>query len=229
MFTMLDYILGATRRYSPIMQALKLVEKYNFLDKFIAAMFTDKSVTYEEGKNAFKLCIKNHDKNEWKSSCMMYGKLKSYYFKAQQNITFNVWYMVTNALPHLCDNVSKIMAIIMGSQPKGMQHNFNMSSCYLCHLHERDSPTHILFKCRAQNLVQARTNQWQNILSVMPPAMLDHVNSLNDEDKTSFILTGLNSSYIPEWLPIYTNISVYISQMYSIRDSLYGEMQVDFV
>ena len=156
---------------------------------------------------------------------MMNEKLQILCFSAQCKILPNVWYKVTNISPHLSRNVSCIMALIMGSQPKGMQHNFEMSSCHLCDLHENDTPTHVLFKCKAHMIQQARDNQWSNILSVMPPAMATQVITLNDDDKTRFILTGLSGGYVAEWLPVYSSISMYVYKLYSLRDKLYRDME----
>ena len=204
---------------------LELAEKYGLYEEFVNAMFYNIMSTYEKGKSSIKLRIKEHDQCEWKSSCMMYNKLRHLYFSAQCNISSNVWYKVTNALPHLSRNISNIMALIMGCQPKGMQHNFEMLPCPLCELNENDSPTHVLFKCKSCRLQQTRENQWPSLLSVMPPVMAMQVNNFSDHKKTTYLLTGLSGGYVAEWLPVYSSISVYITQMYSLRNELYRDSQ----
>ena len=223
MFIMIMHMQGITQRRSPIMQSLDLAEKYGLYGKFISAMFSSTPATYLEGKNDIKKRVKEKDKDEWRASCMMYGKLNDLYFSAQQNLYPNIWYKISNALPHLSQNISHVMALIMGSQPKGMQHNFTMLPCQLCELHEIESPSHVLLRCGANQFHQIRENYWRSIKSEMPHIMREHVNNLNDEDKTRFILTGLGGGYVSEWLSIYSCIAIYVTTMYKLRDALYKE------
>ena len=108
----------------------------------------------------------------------------------------------------------------MGCQPKGMQHNFDKKPCYLCELHEYDGPAHVLFKCRNYHLGLKRNLHWPEVLSYMPQAMARCLNDSNDMNKTRFILTGLNGSYVAEWIPLYSKIMIFVTQLYSERDKL---------
>ena len=121
-----------------------------------------------KGKNDIKRRVKDWDIEQWRASCMMYCKLKDYYFSAQQNLCPNMWYKLSNALPHLTNNISHIMALIMGSQPRGMQHNFALLPCQICESHETDSPSHVLLKCGANRFLQTREKFMRSIISEMP-------------------------------------------------------------
>ena len=186
-------------------------------------MFSSIPANYAEGKNIIKACVRKKDNEEWQASCLMYAKLNDIYLSAQQNISPNVWYKIANRLPQLSSNISHIMSLIMGCQPKGLQHNYELKTCHLCNV-ERETQSHILFRCQKPQLQNEREIRWRLILSEMPPNMVIHVNSLNEEGKTKFILTCLGGSYVIEWLKIYSLIAQFVTNMYRIRDKLYKEI-----
>ena len=87
-----------------------------------------------------------------------------------------------------------VMSLLMSSQPKGVQCNFNRNTCALC-CDGPDAPCHILFQCEA--LTPEILLYWQNIVKEMPLAMFGEV-ELPDQMKTKYLLSGLNNIYIHE-------------------------------
>ena len=156
----------------------------------------------------------------------MYAKLNDLYLSAQTNIFPNVWYKIANKVPHLSSNISHITSLIMGCQPKGLQHNYAMLICPLCDLNERESSSHVLFRCENPLLKNERLVRWQSVLSAMPSEMIQHISCLNEEDKSRFILTCLGGGYVSEWIQIYSNIAMFVTNMYVIRDVIYKSTQV---
>ena len=76
-----------------------------------------------------------------------------------------------------------------------------------------DSASHLLFIC--DNFSALRGPLWDNVTNKMPEQMVQHVTRLNAENKTRFILSGLNASFTKEWLEIYGAISLFVHCMYA--------------
>ena len=173
------------------MQSLNLAKKYGIYERFISAAFSGEKSSYPEGKSIIKTYVRKRDRDEWLATCIMYGNLIDIYMSVQHDVTLNIWYKVSNALPHLSDSISTVMTLIMGCQPKGMQHNFSRHICPFCDVREFDSACHVLFKCQATRMCNYRKKGWESIMCTLPPNIQHHLNEINGELKTRFILTGL--------------------------------------
>ena len=135
------------------------------------------------------------------------------------NITLHTWWKIARVHPHLMKKICFVMSLLMGSQPKCFQCNFNRSTCALC-CDGPDVLCHILFQCEALN--PERLVHWQTIVKEMPLAMSGEVSELPDQIKIEYLLSGLNNSYIHEWQNLYESIADFISIMYKKRHELYN-------
>ena len=113
------------------------------------------------------------------------------------------------------------MAIVMGAQLRGIQHNLEVSICGLCNLNVKETPHHILFKCEAEEYLIVRTTLWNRVTEKMPYALKQSVYHMTVEENSKLILTCLGGSFIKEWTELYTSISIFISKMYITRDIIY--------
>ena len=171
-------------------------------------------------KNKVKRVVWEKEKMSWKASIMMYKEL-NIYSRCVPDIKELAWWRYARKFPHIKNKVSSVVAVLLGSQPKGMQRNFKTKICQLCGIIE--SPKHILFEC--ESLSRVRTQLWNNILHVMPTGMVNDINALGADDKTSFFLSGMWSyDFIQEWADIYHQIAIFIDAMYQERRKIYDEM-----
>ena len=87
------------------------------------------------------------------------------------------------------------------------------SLCYLCTSYEEETVSHLLFRCSF--FQQNRKMLWKDVEEMCPSQLLlGTINSMNDNNKCSFLLTGLNNSYVCEWTMFYHSIAKFINTMY---------------
>ena len=171
-------------------------------------------------KYKVKQVIWEYEKSLWKASVIMYKQLKLY-VRCVSDIRHLAWWRYARIFPHVKRKVSCIVALLLGSQPKGMQRNLGSNICKLCGLFE--SCEHVLFECSRLNSVRLKV--WSEVLNAMPLGMVNCLPN-NTHEKTAFILSGMNSTYsfIQEWTSVYYHISKFVFTMYKERMIQYDEM-----
>ena len=97
----------------------------------------------------------------------------------------------------------------------------------LCSNYQRDDCYHVLFNCSALN--ETREEYLARLYDVMPQAMANVVNEITIKDKVKFLLSPLNSRYIPEWNNIYVAIASFVFAVYSQRANIYDENKLELL
>ena len=142
-----------------------------------------------------------------------------HYVYCVPDIRIHPWWNFVKNSPGFYRQVSCIIALICGSQPKFFQCNFNNMFCGLCPDRLIDSPIHVLFECQSLNIY--RNLYLSKIRLSMPFAMKQEFNHMNCSDKLKFILSAMNSQYSREFLLIYKSMSIFVYEMYRARKKLY--------
>ena len=119
----------------------------------------------------------------------------------------------------------KLINIICGS------HSFNngiryqrTTICNICETYESDSLAHMLFRC--PSLDNERRYYFEELLSTMPPPMQKNYTCANNDQKIIMLLSGFNSSYIPEWNSLFCNIIRTITELYTVREQKQEEYDI---
>ena len=95
------------------------------------------------------------------------------------------------------------------------QYDKSSPTCTLCDIHEVENTTHLLFKC--SRFLQLRNARWQEIRNATPPALTSEIDSMDNERKTAFILSGFHCSYTQEWYGIYASVASFCYDIYQQR------------
>ena len=115
------------------------------------------------------------------------------------------------------------MALLCGSQPKGLQRNLDHYKCNICIGQYTDSPVHILFECT--ELLNVRDLMWNKVISCMPVGMANDISLLNSREKYILIISGMKCTrFIQEWSEIFKNIAFFVHTVYSERKRKYDEL-----
>ena len=209
-------------KWSPIRDMYSSVCKYK-LDRLLLSNISrgswgDKTTS----KGFIKHVIWTHEIRRWKASAPCYAELKLYY-EILDTIKFNVWWHFGSLRPHQLNNISSVLAVLMGGQPKRLQRNFDSNKCQLCHdpRDHEDSP-HILFVCPA--LHNSRVRCTSSLLTGMPIAMREQFEAASARDKASLLLSGFGGTFIAEWVELFSAAASYVHNMYKERAALYDEM-----
>ena len=149
----------------------------------------------------------------------MYSELNTY-CNTLSSIKFIAWWTYAKYYPRKLKQVSCVVAVFLGAQPKGLQNNFGGYICCMCEGREYESPEHILFRC--QRFTEARDRCLSNINSLMPVAMRNEFMNLGLWDKCKFILPGLHNTYVGEWHALYGAIADFVWKMYRLRNVCYN-------
>ena len=118
------------------------------------------------------------------------------------------------------------MSFIMGGQPSGLQRNLEFPICLLCNNYHCEDCYHVLFYCNASN--ETHEVYLSRLHDVMPQSMANEMNQMTIRDKVRFLLSPLQSSYIPEWNNIYVAIASFIFAMYPQKASMYDEINLAY-
>ena len=203
---------------SPIISMYKTVTKYGLQSVLIRTINDGEISKLASLKTMTKKIIWENEVTKWKASCIMYREL-SIYRNTMNDIKLHPWWNLARRRPHLYNAISSVMAVLLGGQPRKLQQNFGSRACGLCLVGALESPQHILFEC--ESLQVHRRRLWPGVLLHMPRAMQREVMLCEPIQKTTLLLSALNSTFIPEWVDIYENIAKYVYDMYIARNKQY--------
>ena len=96
--------------------------------------------------------------------------------------------------------------------------NIQSPLCNICSDYEEETIHHMLFRCKG--LSHIRGTLWKKVIESCPSnRMKVEINSMSDRNKATFLLSGLHSSYVQEWITLFKAICDFIYFMYSTRCS----------
>ena len=152
---------------------------------------------------------------------MLYDSLRIYRSVA---ISFAIhpWWIFGNEHPHMCKRVSAVVAVMCGTQPKGMQCIAKI--CALCPHRQTDNPEHVLFGCEA--LSTTRNTHTLKMTLKMPYAMKIEFENMPPPEKVTFLVSGFRCGYTREWADIYVEAAHYVYNMYKERHNKYNAAQI---
>ena len=141
-----------------------------------------------------------------------------YYLKTIEDIKILLWWKFVQKRPVKIKQTSCVVALLLGTQPKGMQWNYS-GICTLCNERQQESPEHILFSCSYYNAL--RNYHMKSIEFYMPRVMRLEYETMNISKKCQFLLSGLNDSYIEERNCLYSEIADFAWHLYKKRHQSY--------
>ena len=224
------HILGNVGPYCPDVSKSPIKEMYRAAWRYGMGIDVWKTLVF--GSNislsAQKIEIKKEmwkiENINWRATCHMYRNLISY-CSLLQHIHILSWWKFAQRNPHKLKQVSATVALLLGTQPKGLQHNFGQKPCMLCDQYSTESTLHILFECREFH--RLRCDGFQTISIKMPDAMQNEYNEMSIQARCTFLLSGLNDSYVPEWDALYAAIAQFVWDMYRCRDAKYKALVIN--
>ena len=148
----------------------------------------------------------------------MYNKL-TLYRNVIHDIQVLAWWSYARSHPRKLKQVQATVALLLGTQPRGMQHNLNGQNCILCDDHLTDSCLHIMFGCCEMDMTRA---YWLSVIRFLMPRVMQHeFQSMSVQEKLTFLLSGLNNCYVSEWDALYRAIAQFVWDKYMCRDEKY--------
>ena len=87
-----------------------------------------------------------------------------------------------------------------------------ISYCSDCDLSILSTIHHLLFECT--HYERKRHEEWSKVESVIPIALLNEINIMDNEEKAVFILKGLDKVYVREFKETYDVLLDFVYNMY---------------
>ena len=184
-------------------------------------MFTDNISQYNYYKSLITRVVTDMEFNRWRVTSMFFYELPLL-IHCIKKIELCVWWKFVKNVPSLFKQVSSVVAVISGCQPKSFQCNFDSKTCFMCTDYACDSVQHILFECSA--LIDMRHMYLSKLKFTMPFAMKRAFVDMNNREKLFFILTALECDFCTEWISIYRAIAIFVHEMYRKRKRLYCDL-----
>jgi hypothetical protein len=206
---------------SPIQDMYALSKKYK-MDKILRDCLLSRSFgSSNHRKKQIKDVVLKAEHEKWRATCMLYGQLSTY-TRTTARIDIHPWWILVKTIPQLMTETSATMAVLMGSQPKGMQRNFIRNRCGLCDSLLGENTAHILFEC--ESLSRTRNQYWPTVVQCMPVNLAAHVSTLSHQQKTDLLISCYNGGFIFEWTSMYIATVKFIYALYKDRANKYDEV-----
>ena len=205
---------------SPIRDTLMRASKLGIMSKVVDCVFSiDCEHNFLAEKSKIKKLIFDLEISRWRATCMMYSSLRLYR-KSTNDISLNCWWYYVKTKPNMSRRVSSVIAVLVGSQPSGLQRNHGASSCGLCGCQEDAS--HVIFDCI--KLSDKRRQLWSQVESTMPQGLRNDINDMTSIEKSIILLSGFGNKFIREWSELYKNAAIFIHEMYVTRSECYDAL-----
>ena len=203
---------------SPVKEMYRMAWRYGLGLDVWEALLHGPTGTFMIKKRATKQLVWDFEKRLWRSTTVMFKNL-DYYLNTIDDIKVLSWWKFVRKKPAKIRQTSCTVALLLGTQPKGMQCNYS-GICVLCNERQQETPEHVLLRCRHYDDV--RPHYVNRINSCMPLAMQRQFGSMTMSEQCQFLLSGLNNSYIEEWNSLYTEVVDFVWHMYRYRHQTYG-------
>ena len=202
---------------SPVKEMYRMAWRYGLgLDVWEALLYGPTS-SFMIKKRVTKQLVWDFEKMLWRSTTVMFKNL-DYYMNTIEDIQVLSWWKFVRKKPAKIRQTSCIVALFLGTQPRGMQCNYS-GICVLCDERQQETPEHVLLRCRHYD--EARLHYLNAIRSYMPPAMQREFDSMTINKQCQFLISGFNNSYIEEWDSLYAEVVDFAWHMYRYRHQSY--------
>ena len=159
-------------RWSPKADMYDTFCKYNMKSVLMSGIQHNECYPVNDMKTIIKKAVWKHEFESWVASQFKYPVLDCYY-KGVKNISMHCWWRYAAKNSRMTTPVSNVVSVMMGSQPKSLQCNFNKQTCSLCYGQLRDNAIHVIYEC--PELEYARSDAWTKVLASMPSAMANQI------------------------------------------------------
>ena len=203
---------------TPISNMFYHATKYGMLEDIRKCLNVDNCLNIEYWKSHVKKIIWQVEYDRWRFTCSMHEKLVMYR-ECVVKIEIHPWWSLLRIRPYLNKAVASVMSVLLGSQPKGLQVNFDYTLCRLCCSRSPDTCSHILLYCDC--LAEIRAKWFGLITGQMPDAMKRDYHNIIGEKKLTFLLSGMHVNCQIDWPDLYEAIALFVCEMYTHRKELY--------
>ena len=138
---------------SPTYSIFTYVRRYNLIDVLNGSLYSDNEGQISAYKKIIKNTVYSYETNCWKATIFLFHK-GPLYNSCVMNIQMHAWWLFAKSFPSYYRQVSSVIALFCGTQPKFSQCNFDNLLCELCCERQLDNPLHVLFECSSLEVLR---------------------------------------------------------------------------
>lgn len=194
---------GYTKGKGPTKYMLDTCLKYGIEEFVLESIENAEYCTLSQFKKMIKCIVSeksikmiNATKSLYKSAC---------YINNIISICMSPWWILAHELPDKAQQCRLIIQLLLNKD----RHMHSL--CNVCGLSILSIP-HILFECVGS--LDRRTLLWSKVQDTCPISLIQDLSNMNPMERCSYILSGMNSPYIPEWKLMYSKLAAFIYDMY---------------
>ena len=214
---------GGLKQRGPLWQFLQTAKKYNLMAMVSEAIETGEYMSLSTWKKQVKEVVYASEERKWQVMSMLYPSL--YHVRIGHScIGMSAWWKYAQQEPSEVNKCKGVLQLFLGTHKlntclyKYRDNDVANPRCSSCMTYEMESVCHLLFKCNG--FAVSRKMWWNNVLDMCPTEMLRlEMDKMSDEKRTSFILSGLNNTYTPEWKEFFGALLLFVNSMYDLRCS----------
>ena len=216
---------GDKRTLTPVGDTMQYIKQYGLMEMVQRCRTSGDWKMIDGLKMKVKSIILRCDENLWKTSCMLYRGLKIYNESVKYK-KLSVWWTFVAKTSGAFKSTSSVMALLCGTQPNGYGANFgDKVRCQICSAFAIETFEHTLFEC--EGIKETRQDLLAELYAAMPLAMRISFRELSNQEKLTFILSGLGcETYVREWNDIYHKACIFIHNVFRDRVNKYNAFDI---
>ena len=192
----------------PVCECLNVAAKYNVLIYVVAGMNDGIFMSISEWKRLVKGKIQWLETAKHNVTISMYKK-SNLFVKCIDQSKMWPWYTHASRYPEMYKLCITMMRLLVGVELENERRN--VSSYCICCADKLMCAAHILFECPV--ILVRREISWEDVCSNAPQNLINDICKMNIEDRTCFILNGMNSRYLPEFAIFYNAVMRFVNVM----------------
>ena len=187
----------------------------SLLNTVMSSITTGNYMSMSEWKRTVKSRVCEYEHKKWTMACCLYRSLRLYR-EIFMDISMWPWWSYAYAYPRDVNRCKVLLRIATTDRllhhDQADKDDASSSLCNMCGCHTKQDAAHLLFSCTAQRF-STRQKHWDQVQLACPPNLYSAICKMVPRRRLSFILTGFNSQFIPEWANMYSEICTFICKM----------------
>ena len=199
------FIQNNTLNHGPMSTMFSTSMKYGLLTHIINATFYGKCMTILQWKRIVHDNVCRHRTASLKITKLTFKSLVWLDVNSSPKLYINCWWKYNASHTKQSKAISSVIHVLLNV------YRFGKKRCVLCNSQLSNSLAHILFQC--EGYYNQKTPLWNELIQSCPRALKLSLNSMNNDDKTKFMINCFYVQYNNEWDVTYNFVIKYVNTL----------------